>query len=399
MPSILDVGPTRFRSIALALLTGLIGGACFAYADLPLPWMLGAMAATMGASLAGKDVALPQAIRKPMIAIVGVTLGSAFTPDRLDGIAAWLPSLAALPIYVATIGCLVLFYLRCFSPFDAKTAFFAATPGGLSEMVILSDQLGGDMRNVALFHAARLVLIVFSIPILASLFVTLEPAAIVDSSNEDVVMSDLFVLGLLLVIGWAVAIPLRLPSPSFMGPLFLSSAVHLVGLTEASPPFVFVATAQLVIGTSVGCRFSGVPMQAILKTLTIGAGGALMMFLVTALFALCLYLATGNPLALLILALIPGGFPEMSLIALGMGFDPAFVVTHHGFRVLLVVAFALPTYRYLERTGWFQRHWPVGRATGAIQSPDASDVEGRTSNDGGDSDQPKSMTGKRSARK
>ena len=138
-----------------------------------------------------------------------------------------------------------------------------------------------------------------------------------------------------------------------MGPLFLSSILHLTGLTAASPPFVVVAAAQLVIGTSVGCRFSGVAWSVILRTLTIGAGGAFIMFLVTALFAFGLYLATGNPLALLILALIPGGFPEMSLIALGMGFDPAFVVTHHGLRVLLVVAFALPIYRILERTGWF----------------------------------------------
>ena len=81
-------------------------------------------------------------MRKPMIAVVGVTLGSAFTPDRLEGLAAWLPSIAALPVYVAVIGCLILFYLRRVSGFDAKTAFFAATPGGLSEMVLLADQLG-----------------------------------------------------------------------------------------------------------------------------------------------------------------------------------------------------------------------------------------------------------------
>ena len=83
------------------------------------------------------------------------------------------------------------------------------------------------------------------------------------------------------------------------------------------------------------------------------------MFAVTLIFAIGLHWATGSPLALLLLALIPGGFPEMSLIALGMGFDPAFVVTHHGFRVLLVVTFALPLYSWLARSGWFERHWPA----------------------------------------
>jgi len=357
-----EFGLPERRRIVVALLIGLVGGAAFAIADLPLPWMLGAMAATMGASLSGVEIALPQTIRKPMIAVVGVTLGSAFTPDRLEGFTAWLPSLAVIPIYVAVIGCLILIYLRRMSTFDAKTAFFAATPGGLSEMVILSDQLGGDMRNVALFHSARLVLIVFSIPIIANIFVTLDPTPIVDDGST-LVPSHLLILSGLLVAGWLLAVPLRLPSPSFMGPLFLSSAVHLAGLTEASPPFFIVAAAQLVIGASVGCRFSGVQLSLILKTLTIGAGGAFLMFTVTLLFVLGLYAATGHPLALLLLALIPGGFPEMSLIALGMGFDPAFVVTHHGLRVLLVVTFALPIYRVLMRSGWLERYWPQVTST------------------------------------
>ncbi len=371
--------PSQHRRIALGLLIGFIGGGCFAYADLPLPWMLGAMAATMAASLSGADIALPQSLRKPMIGVVGVALGSSFTPDRLAGMASWLPSIAVLPIYVTVIGALILFYLRALSTFDAKTAFFAATPGGLSEMVILSDQLGGDMRNVALFHTARLVLIVFSIPLIASFVVTLDPASTIDNGGGEIIPGDLLILAGLLVAGWLLAIPLRLPSPSFMGPLFLSSAVHLTGLTEATPPFIAVAAAQLVIGTSVGCRFSGVPLSLILKTLTVGAGGAFLMLAVTLVFVLGLYLVTGNPLALLLLGLIPGGFPEMSLIALGMGFDPAFVVTHHGLRVLLVVAFALPIYKYLERTGWFGRHWPdkgagdiASRATGSQPSSTAS---------------------------
>ena len=350
------------RCVAGALFLGLSGGAIFAYAKLPLPWMLGALAATMGASLAGVRIKLPNLIRKPMIGVVGVTLGSAFTPDRLAGMGAWLPSLAVLPIYVAAIGCLILLYLRSLAIFDGRTAFFAATPGGLSEMVILADHQGGDMRSVALFHSARLVLIGFSIPIAANLFVELQPALPADAGSESLELDQLAILATSLIVGWFLAVRIGLPSAPFMGPLFLSSAIHLAGLTHASPPFFALAAAQLVIGASVGCRFSGVPLRLILKTLTVGAGGALLMFLVTLIFAFGLAYTTGSQLALLLLAFIPGGFPEMSLIALGMGFDPAFVVTHHGLRVLVIVAFALPIFAWLSKSGWFERHWPKSRA-------------------------------------
>jgi hypothetical protein len=74
--------------------------------------------------------------------------------------------------------------------------------------------------------------------------------------------------------------------------------------------------------------------------------------LVTFAFGGVLHGLTGQSLALLLLAFIPGGFAEMSLIALGMGVDPAFVVTHHSLRVFLVVLIALPLFAWLQRRGW-----------------------------------------------
>ncbi|MGI9437657.1 MAG: AbrB family transcriptional regulator [Geminicoccaceae bacterium] len=344
--------------LVAALVIGALGGTLFAWLRLPLPWMLGSMLATMIASLAGIDIGVPAAVRKPTIAVVGVILGSAFVVDRLSDMIAWLPSVASLPIYVLTIGIMILFYLRKVSGFDSKTAFFAATPGGLSEMVILSDQFGGDMRKVALFHSARLVLIVFCIPLLASATVGIESAAI-DARAEPISLFGLIMLAGLGTVGWLLAIPFKLPAPAFMGPLLLSSVAHLTGLIDQDPPVVALAAAQLVIGSTVGARFSGVPLRLIRRTLTVGAGGALLMLGVTLIFALILHQMTGSSLALLILALIPGGFPEMSLIALAMGMDPAFVVTHHVVRVLLVVAFSLPIFLSLERSGWFARNWPT----------------------------------------
>lgn len=359
LPSIFGLpNGASIRRLSLALLIGALGGAVFAWLDLPLPWMLGSMAATMCASLLGASIALPQPVRKPMIGVIGVILGSTFTEDRVSDLFVWLPSIAMLPIYVLALGGMILLYLRQISGFDHKTAFFAATPGGLSEMVILSDQLGGDMRNVALFHSARLVLIVFSIPLLASYLVTADPNLSLGNRHNEIRPLELLGLATIGLAGFALAKPLRLPAPSFMGPLLASTVAHLSGLVSLNPPIFLLATAQLVIGSSVGARFSGVPLSLIARTLSIGGGGALIMFVLTFFFAALLQQLTGHPLTLLLLALMPGGFPEMSLIALAMGLDPAFVVTHHGVRVMLVVVFTLPIFTWLSRCGWFARHWP-----------------------------------------
>jgi len=75
-------------------------------------------------------------------------------------------------------------------------------------------------------------------------------------------------------------------------------------------------------------------------------------------FRVALTLAVGSVGALffqvlglpLILALSPGGFAEMTLAALSMNIDPAFVTTHHGLR-LLVIVFILP----IVLSFWFKR--------------------------------------------
>ena len=108
-----------------------------------------------------------------------------------------------------------------------------------------------------------------------------------------------------------------------------------------------LAVAQLVIGSAVGARFAGVPLAMIRTALLLGAGATVLMLTITLAFAAVLHGLTDHALLLLLLAFIPGGFAEMSLIALALGVDAAFVVTHHSVRVFLVVLIALPAFLLL----------------------------------------------------
>ena len=334
----------------IALCLGATGGAGFAALGLPLPWLLGALAATTAASISGLELRVPERLRRPMIAVLGAMLGTTFTPERLDGALSWLASLAALPLYVVLVGGLIFLYLRRCSDIDATSAFFAATPGGLSEMIALSDQLGGDQRRVSLVHGARLLFIVSTIPFIAQVF-GYEPPERPSSLDLEFDPKDLALLAALGAVGYLLARRLRLPAATFVGPLLGSAAAHLAGWIETHPPYLLMAFAQLVLGSAVGARFSGTPMALIGRTLLLGAGATVIMLLITLAFGGVLHALTGHSLPLLLLAFIPGGFTEMSLIALAMGVDPAFVVTHHSVRVFLVVLIALPAFAWLKRTG------------------------------------------------
>ena len=191
-----SVRETDFRALALALTLGTVGGAVFNALNLPLPWMLGAMRFTSIAAIAGVGIAVPMGLRSTMVVILGVMLGSAFDPGILENIGRWAVSLTGLAVYILVCIALGIAYLRLIARYDPITAFFTATPGGFNEMVLIGGAMGADDRTIAMSHSARVILVVFTIPLLFQAFGGLDPAAraALNATEIDIAPRDLGLL-------------------------------------------------------------------------------------------------------------------------------------------------------------------------------------------------------------
>jgi len=331
----------------LALAIGIAGGLVFWWLGWPLAWLLGPMSATTAAALAGLKISVPGSLRTPVLAILGVLLGSGFTPDLLGELMGWLPTLLSLPAYIAVVTLVSALYLRRVAGFDSRTALFAGTPGGFGEMVLLGDRAGGDIRRIALVHAVRVLLIVLAVPLVVRGFGMELPAV----PRAGAANGWLEAAGLLLAAalgGWLGRL-CRLPAPALLGGMIVSAAGHAAGVLEGAPPAFVIAIAQLVIGCSIGCRFAGFRLHDIMATLIAGLGLTAVMFGASFLAAAAVHAATGTAPLLLLLALVPGGVAEMSVIALALGIDPAFVATHHIVRIAIIVAAAPYVVRRLNQ--------------------------------------------------
>ncbi len=339
------------RTTLLALALG-IGGAWLAFQlRLPLAWMIGAMIATTAAAALGAPIAMPIAFRHAMVAVLGVMLGSGFSPEMLAHLGDWAVSLASLALYGVAAGGAGLVYFRRVWGYDPVTAYFAAMPGGLSEMTLVGADMGGDARVISLTHATRVLLVVLALPFAFQLLIGYDPGSrpAVGLALAEVAPADLAILAACGVLGYLLARALRLPAAAVVGPLILSAAVHLIGWTAAKPPFELVAAAQVVVGTAIGCRFAGVGFRLLSRTAVAAAGGTVVLFAATVAFALVLAQATGLPAVALLLAFAPGGLAEMSLIAIAIGADAAFVATHHVVRIFLIVVLAPLAFRLVKR--------------------------------------------------
>ena len=162
---------------------------------------------------------------------------------------------------------------------------------------------------------------------------------------------DWAILAASAVVGAVVGKALGLPAAFLVGPMVLSGAVHVTGVTEASPPSLLVAAAQVVLGTGIGCRFAGTPVSEILRIVNISIGSTVILLASGVLFGLALEQITEVPWFVLVLAYAPGGLAEMSLVALALGGDVAFVATHHIFRIGFIVILAPLAFRLMRRKG------------------------------------------------
>ncbi|MCY4467737.1 MAG: AbrB family transcriptional regulator [Thiotrichales bacterium] len=335
-------GPAPLATrLGRTLVIGTAGGALFAWVNLPLAWMLGAMVATTVASLGGARLYVPGPMRSIMVAIIGVLLGASFTPEVLDKARDWPLSIGGLLLHLSILVGVLFFYFHRIVGLDAPTAYFSATPGGLAEMVITGSAMGADDRTIALVHTARVLLVVLTIPLWYRYMtgVVTTPSSIGPSIGA-IGFIDVVVLAACAVVGVVAGRLIRLPAYRLSGPLLASAVLHAAGLNESAPPWEVVAVAQVIVGSAIGARFTGVSVLRVLRLTAAAVVSTVVMLVATVAFALVLAPATGIDWRSIVLAYAPGGLAEMSLIALSLGIETAFVATHHVVRIGLIVVVA-----------------------------------------------------------
>lgn len=330
----------RLAQQAFALLIGGAAGYVANWIGMPLPWMLGPMIATTLASLSGLPVVGPLRLRPVVIPIIGVMLGAAVNRSIFGHLADWGVALAIMVPFLATAAAVSFVFYRRYAGYDPVTAFFSGMPGGLNDMLILGTAAGGDERRIALAHASRILVVITCVGLFYGFVLGVRPGG--DGGRPWIAMdvlalSDWLWLGACAVLGVPLGKLLRAPAHNMLGPMLLSAALHLGEVVEAAPPTLIIVLAQIVLGTVIGCRFLGATFREVGRDLGLGAVSSLAMLAVAIAFAMLASQLTGTQASQIFLAYSPGGLTEMSLLALAMGQDVAFVSVMHLLRIMLVI--------------------------------------------------------------
>ena len=340
--------PTRAVPVLGGLAVCGLGGALCAWLGTPLPWMIGSVFAMAAAQMCGAGLRALPGGRDAGMLVVGVSLGLYFTPLVVREVAAYWPWFVFLGFAAIGMGAASALVLMRVGGVDRATAYFGSMPGGAADMAVVGMRHGARADQVALAHSLRLLVLVTAVPVA----ITFAGFSATEDYTPVTVPFD--IPGLAVLFGAAamagfLARRVGAPTAFTLGPLFLTIALTAAEIRLSSVPTSLTNAAQVLLGCSLGAHFERsfvrrAPRLVMALVPSIGLTLAL-----ASLVGWLIAVTSGAYLGTALLAAAPGGIAEMSITAKVLRIGVAFVTAAHVVRYAIVVLFAVPVYRLLER--------------------------------------------------
>lgn len=340
---------------ALTFAAAAAGTAVFWWLGLPLPFLFGPMFACLIAALSGVPLAGFGQISVAARTVLGVAIGSSITPAVIGRIPEMALSVALVPVFVALIGLVGVPFFRRVWGFDGPTAYYAAMPGGLQDMVIFGIEAGADPRALSLIHATRVLFVVTLAPVFLTQLYGQTLDNPIGAPVSDFTASELGLMVVAATVGWKGGERIGLFGASILGPMIVTAILSLAGLLHGRPPAESILFAQFFIGIGIGVYFVGVTWRELSRDVAAGAAYVVVLSILAAGIA---YVVTHAELAHGVeafLAFAPGGQAEMTVLAIVAGADLGYVIAHHITRIVLVILGAPVMARFVNGRGTEKR--------------------------------------------
>lgn len=326
------------RRVAETLAVAAVGGLTLGLLGMPAGFLSGSILAVAAAALAGRPMLIPTPLMRVLVVLIGISLGAVVTPETLQGMASYPLSIGVLVLATVCISIGGTAYLRAVHGWDTATAYLAAVPGGLSQVMALAVEIDADVRAIAIVQSVRVVIIAVGLPAGLALLGLVGPAA-----SGAVVPIKPFPFGELAILVAAsasaavIAFRLRFPGGLLFGAMVTSAALHGSGLIYVAMPWWVTYTVMIAFGAVTGSRFANTPLRLLLNYIGAAFGSFAAAVAITAIFAAGLVSILSLPIAEVMIAYAPGAVDAMMLLALALHLNPVYVGAHHLTRIFFVL--------------------------------------------------------------
>lgn len=277
--------------------------------------------------------------------VLGVYIGTMVHRDALTALGSDWPIVLAVAVATLLLSIVAGALLGLHRDVSPLTGALALVAGGASGLVAIARELGGDDRVVAVVQYLRVALITASMPVVVTLVYHAEKTGHspvpVETGSAPWYLS-VGMLAVIVLVGATAGRLIRLPGAGLLGPMALTIALQLTGLSFGlSVPLALVQIGYAVIGWQAGVAFTRESVRAIGRALPAALGLIVFLNVATAGLGVLLARVTGISPLEGYLATSPGGIYAVLATAVETGSNVTFIIAAQVVRVLLML-FAAP---------------------------------------------------------
>ena len=317
----------------LAVLIGLV----LEYLSIPIPFLLGGIAAAMTFKIAGSDANWPFMWREIGLAVAGYGIGRNFSAATVHELTEQIFGvLSSSGIAVAASVVIALVTARL-TYANLISCMMGCMPGGLTAMMLLAEEdKRTDFNIVMAMQTLRLTGVVIIVPFLvvhglgAQVLNTPASQAMAEATHHWLWLLPIAGAGAVL------ASKVHLATPHLLGPILMTSACSYFWGNLGAVPSVVMLVAQVSIGLYMGMLLDPKRLKATGDLLPYIFGGIFAMIGVSVLMAYYLSKWYGFSLITGFLAMAPGGIAEMCLAGMSMGEDVSIILTYQLVRLIFL---------------------------------------------------------------
>jgi membrane AbrB-like protein len=331
------------------LFVALSGGLTLYVVGAPLPFLFGSLGGCLIAAAFGIPLQGTPLLSIVSRTVLGVAVGASITWSLLAQIPALAPTLLLVPVYVAVIAFAGGQFFHRLLGYDKVTAYYAAMPGALQDMVVFGEEAGGNARSLSLIHATRLLLMVTLAPIILVHYYDADLTHALGPPSSDLPIYHIPLILLIGIAGWKLAQRLGMFGASVTGPILLAIPLSLAGILSERPSQEMIMVSQFFIGIGIGVYYQGITASEFRRDILAASGFVvILMSLAGACVGLTTLLSDVAPIQRF-LAFWPTGQAEVAILSLAAGANVGVVVIHHLTRIVVVILGAPLAAHYVTR--------------------------------------------------
>lgn len=345
--------------LLLTIFIGLIGALFFIKIHMPLPWVLGPMIALLiGSKVCKIEFYWPAGIRDWGLIIIGYASGLSINRETFFQIIQQLPWMLLMTVLLIAFGAVTALFISKLTGVDYPSILTGGIPGGLTQMVVLGEEMKGmDLTVITFLQVVRLMLIVFCIPLIV--FSPFYNAENVEYTTVVIQAAEALPMGVLIpkvIIFSAVSVlsafsakKLRFPTPYLLGPILGIAIASILGFQGPALSPILLDIAQFTMGCYLGLLLKPEKLENKFKIVSLSILNGVVLILFALVQSYILVKMHGLGAATSFLCLAPGGADQMGVIASVISADVSMVTGYQLFRMLFVNFAVPPMLKYFYR--------------------------------------------------